>query len=477
MNTSRKIPELLDALPADLGEEASPEGAMAELLRSLAHRPVPAGRLARLWTLGTLQAKIAAGYLAYWLKSGFAGEQDRERLKKEAHVDAAIKLLGGMGYLRGAIMKVGQALAQYPDIVPEQYVEVLGSLHFEAPPMHFSLLRELVRDELGADPEELFDDFETEAFAAASLGQVHRARLKSGEPVAVKVQYPNIARTIAADFKNMKTLLAPLRGTRDWQNLVEQIDDVRHTLEIEADYIRETEHTERARAALASEDDIVIPRSYPELSSRRVLTMQYLDGVHLAEFLEGNPSQQQRDLQAARISRLTFRLFYQANMSYADPSPGNFIFMEDGRLGLIDFGCCRIFTEDEQALMEIGLEALRHGGEAQIRTVRKASLLTDEDAGDEQRIAAFSAILDWFWEPLRYDGEFEFDDEYLRRGFELMSEAVGKRYTRSMPISIWNNRLFYGYRALMYRLRPRINVKRLHDEELQRAGLAGDPTG
>jgi predicted unusual protein kinase regulating ubiquinone biosynthesis (AarF/ABC1/UbiB family) len=473
MNTSQKIPELLDALPTDLGKEATPEGSMAELLRSLAHRPVPTGRLVRLWTLGTLQAKIAAGYLAYWLKSGFAGEEEKQRRKKQAHVDAAIKLLGGMGYLRGAIMKVGQALAQYPKVVPEQYVEVLSSLHFEAPPMHFSLLREFVRNELGADPEELFDDFEAEAFAAASLGQVHRARLKSGEPVAVKVQYPNIARAIAADFKNMKALLAPLRGTRDWQNLIEQIDDVRTTLEIETDYTREIEFMERARAALASEDDIVIPHSYPELSSRRVLTMQYLEGVHLTEFLEGNPSQPQRDLHAAQITLLTFRLFYEARMSYADPNPGNFIFMEDGRLGLIDFGCCRVFSDDEQELMELGLAALLHGGDAQTQVIKKVSLLTDEEARDEKRTAALGAVLDWFWEPLRHDGEFEFDDEYLRRGIELMSELVSRRYVRTMPIAIWNNRLFYGYRALMYRLRPRINVKRLHDGELQQAGLGG----
>jgi predicted unusual protein kinase regulating ubiquinone biosynthesis (AarF/ABC1/UbiB family) len=471
MMTNEKMTEILDALPADLGDGAAPERAMAELLRSLAHRPVPTGRLVRLWSLGTLQAKIAAGYLAYWMKSGFAGEQEKERRRKEAHVDAAMKLLGGMGYLRGAIMKIGQALVQFPKIVPEQYVDVLSSLHFEAPPMHFSLLREFVRNELGADPEETFDDFETEAFAGASLGQVHRARLKSGEPVAVKIQYPNIARTIDSDFRNMKALLAPLRGTRDWQNIVEQIEDVRQTLEIETDYTREIEFMERARAALASEDDIVIAHCYPKLSSRRVLTMQYLEGVHLPEFLKANPSQQQRDLRAAQISLVTFRLIYQARMSYADPNPGNFIFMEDGRMGLIDFGCCRIFSPDEQEVMDVGLEALLHGGEAQEQVIRMVSLLTDKEVKEGKRTAAFSAVLDWFWEPIRHDGEFEFDDEYMKRGIELMTGLIRRRYTRTMPVSIWNNRLFYGYRALMYRLRPRINVKRLHAIELERAGL------
>jgi predicted unusual protein kinase regulating ubiquinone biosynthesis (AarF/ABC1/UbiB family) len=471
MNTNERIREVLEVLPADLEETAAPEGAMAQLLRSLAHRPVPTGRLVRLWALGTLQAKIAAGYLAYWLKSGFVDEQEKQRRKKEAHVDAALKLLGGMGYLRGAIMKIGQALVQYPKIVPEQYVDVLSSLSFEAPPMHFSLLREFVRDELGSDPQELFDEFETQAFAAASLGQVHRARLKTGEPVAIKIQYPNIARAIHSDFMNMKALLAPLRGTKDWHSLMEQFEDIRQTLEIETDYSREIEFMEIARKALASEDDIVIPRSYPDLSSRRVLTMEYLPGVHLDEFLKRNPSQDERNLHGAQISLVTFRLFYRASMSYADPNPGNFIFMDDGRLGLIDFGCCRIFTEDEWELMELGMEAIRHGGEAQIKAIRKAAMLGDDEMKDRDRLDRFNAILDWFWEPLRHDGDFDFDDEYMRRGIELMSELIRRRYTRSMPISTWNNRLFYGYRALMYRLRPRLNIKRLHDGELELAGL------
>ena len=144
--------------------------------------------------------------------------------------------------------------------------------------------------------------------------------------------------------------------------MVDQIEDVRQTLEIETDYTREIAFTERARAALASEDDIVVPHSYPDLSSRRVLTMQHLEGVHLPEFLKRNPSQEQRNLRAAQITLLSFRLTYQAGMSYADPNPGNFIFMEDGRLGLIDFGCCRVFSKEEQELIELGLQALLNGG-------------------------------------------------------------------------------------------------------------------
>ena len=106
-----------------------------------------------------------------------------------------------MGYLRGAVMKVGQALANFPDILPDQFVDTLERLNFQAPPMHFALLREQIRNELGRDPEEAFAAFDTRAFAAASLGQVHHAVSSGGESLAVKIQYPGIARAIRSDFR------------------------------------------------------------------------------------------------------------------------------------------------------------------------------------------------------------------------------------------------------------------------------------
>ena len=218
-----RIAELIAALPDDLEpvQEASVDETWHRLLNDLAWRPAPTGRLRRLWTLGTLQAKIAAAYIAHYLRSGYADADEKRRKLNETHLKAALQLLGGMGYLRGAIMKMGQMLANYPDVVPGQFADTLGRLHFEAPPMHFSLLREMVRNELGKDPEEVFDDFETKAFAAASLGQVHRARLKgSGQQVAIKIQYPGIARTIRDDFRNMKALAFPMRLGGDWDNQI-----------------------------------------------------------------------------------------------------------------------------------------------------------------------------------------------------------------------------------------------------------------
>src|SRR5437879_1459059 len=207
------VEELMRALPE--GEPAD-AGPLAQTLAAGSLRPVPVGRWRRLRLLSTLQAKIGAAYLFYWIRGWFKNAEARERLLAETHWQTAVTLFDSMSYLRGAVMKIGQTLANFPDIVPQAFVETLEQLHYNAPPMHWALLREMVHNELGEDAENLFASFDKQAFAAASLGQVHRARLKTGEEVAIKIQYPGIARTIREDFRNFFLYLLPGRLNKDW---------------------------------------------------------------------------------------------------------------------------------------------------------------------------------------------------------------------------------------------------------------------
>ncbi len=464
--------EVLAELPEELRGPASSERDLAELIATLAKKPVPTSRVLRMWCLGTLQARIAVAYLVSWIRGGFAGAEEKARLRNEAHLRAAVKLLGSMGYMRGAVMKAGQLLANYPQVVPAELVDTLKALHFEAPPMHYSLLREHVRNELGADPEELFAEFETEALAAASLGQVHRARLKSGEVVAVKIQYPNIARTIRADFANLRALLLPMRLTEDWDNFVDTAGEIERMLLREADYRTEIENAEKVRAVLDGMEGVVVPRMFPELSSSRVLTMELVPGVHVEEFMEQHPSQELRDRYGELIMRTGCRLFIGGQMFSADPNPGNFLFLADGRLGLIDFGCLREFSDEETDFFRAGARANRVGGDAWREAIQRGSLLSDEEMKNEARYALALASVRWLMEPLQRDEPFDFGDEdYLRRGLESMGELIRRRYTRSMPIFVWMNRTFYGLRAICYSLRARVNLWRIDDEETKRAGI------
>ena len=331
--------QLMEALPEAPPEALQmPQGVAPERLSDWALRPVPVGAFRRLRVLGTMHAEVGAAYLFLWLRGWFKDAAQKERMKAETQWATALRVLDTMSYLRGATMKVGQLMANFPDIVPQAFVETFERLHFDAPPMHWSLLSEMVHNELGGDPEERFASLERKAFAAASMGQVHRARLKSGEEVALKIQYPGIARTIREDFRNFFFFLLPTRLTRDWENTRQQFEDLRLRLDRETDYEQEADTQERVRKLFREEDEIVVPRVYREYSTHRVLTMDYLKGETIDQFVARNPSQSERNHFARLILRGWYRMLYGARLFYADIHPGNFLLLENGRVGLIDFG-------------------------------------------------------------------------------------------------------------------------------------------
>lgn len=461
----------ITSFPAELDARDEHALALADLHERLAGRAPPSGRFVRMWALSTLPAKLFAAYSLGWVRARFGSVEERERARAEAHWQAALYALGTMGYLRGAVTKAGQVLASYPDVLPRQVVELFATLHSEAPPMHFALLRELVRGELGASPEELFAEFEPTAFAAASIGQVHRARLSDGTAVAVKIQYPGIARAIRADLANARLLLLPLRLGRDWENLMEQLTEISRGLEHETDYLREALWTERARAHLIELDDVVVPRVFAGRSSARVLSTELLRGAHLDEFLATKPAQELRDRHAAAITRAGFRLWSSQRMFNTDPGPGNFLFLADGRTDLLDFGSCREFDAQEWELMRLGLRASREGGEAQRESIRRSAQLERLDP-DSPQARALHATCEWLWAPLRHQGPFDFgDDDYLAQGVRLFGESLRQGHTRQAPVFVYCLRQFFGVRALLWALGARIDFRAIAEEEYARAGL------
>ncbi|HVS40298.1 MAG TPA: AarF/ABC1/UbiB kinase family protein, partial [Gemmataceae bacterium] len=406
------LAELLAALPTaeDDADERLDAALLQQLIDRLGRRRVPQGPLHRLGALGALQAQIFAAYAAWWVRSWFRSAERNEKALLETHLRVGVRLFSGMSYLRGAVMKIGQTLANLPGVVPEEIVDTLEQLHFQAPPMHFALLREHVRNELGGDPEEVFASFEPRAFAAASLGQVHRARLKSGEEVAVKIQYPGIATTIRSDFRNLFALMTPLRISKDWENLKAQLEDLRRVLEWETDYEKEAEFQRKARSLFREDDRIVVPRIYEQHSTRRVLTMELLGGVHVNDFLAGNPSQEQRDHFGALIVRAWDRLLFAGHVNYADLHPGNFLFMADGRLGLLDFGCVRPFSEPEWGLIRLAMRAIDGDRDDLQRYMKRSVALAEDAAMDPEHQRLLERLIEWTWRPGRCRGPFDFGD-------------------------------------------------------------------
>ena len=307
----------------------------------------------------------------------------------------------------------------------------------------------------------------TKAFAAASLGQVHRARLKdSGERVAIKIQYPSIGRAIRDDFRNLKALLFPMRLSGDWDNLKAQFEDVCAMVEYETDYEQEAGNLRVAGSAFREEEGIVVPRVYPKFSTRRVLTMDFIDGVHLDAFLRSEPAQEVRDRYGERLAVASLRLLYTKSVLYADPQPGNYYFMPDGRLGLVDFGCCRHFDEADIEYMTEMETAVQTSREATHKAFRRAVDAGPGQSVEPDHMRLLEQLGDWLWEPVRHDGPFDFGDpDYFRRGFDVIGEVMRRRYFRSLPVNIWIDRNFLGLRAMLYHLRARVNFGALLRQE------------
>jgi predicted unusual protein kinase regulating ubiquinone biosynthesis (AarF/ABC1/UbiB family) len=470
---SLDLAELLAALPAaeDEPEQRLDVAQLERLFGRLSRRRVPLGALQRLGTLGALQAQIFLAYSAWWVRSWFRSAERNEQALAETHLRVALQLLGGMGYLRGAVMKVGQALANLPGVVPDEIVDTLEHLHFQAPPMHFALLREHVRNELGGEPEEVFAEFDTRAFAAASLGQVHRARLKSGAEVAVKVQYPGIGTSIRSDFRNLFALMLPLRASKDWDNLQAQLEDLRRVLEWETDYEQEAEFGRRARALFREDDRILVPRVYGEHTTHRILTADLLGGAHVHEFLAGKPAQELRDRFGALIVRAWYRLFFAGRMNYADLHPGNFLFGSDGRLGLIDFGCVRPFSDREWELMRQSMRAVDGSREEVVRAMKRSVALAEDAPIDPEHLRLLERLADWSWRPVRHRGAFDFGDGgVLREGVEVFREMTRKRWTRGEPLCVFIARTNFGLFSMLYRLQARVDMRAIGREEARSAG-------
>ena len=465
------VAELLQALPAEPEQQAVPEPQLQELLSKLSARSVPTGALHRLWKLGGVSATIGLAYLIYWTRSWFRGVDARNEALLETHLAAALRLLETMAYLRGAIMKLGQTAASFPEVVPDEFVETLSKLHFEAPSMHFSLLREHVHNELGADPEDLFDRFETTAFAAASLGQVHRARLKSGENVAVKIQYPGIGRTIRSDFRNLGAFLFPLRGGPDWENLQSQFDEIRRMFEQETDYEQEAEFLRRARSLFREDDGIVVPRVYEQFSTRRVLTMEYIDGRNFYEFIRSEPEQELRNHFGSQILRSAARMLYAGRMEYGDPHPGNYLFLDDGRLGLVDFGCVRTFSEDEWEYMRLA-DAAAHGTRDQVvDAILRGTDFSRQELTDLGIVDLMVDYCRWIWTPFTQDGPFDYGDRsHIDRGISIIKQFTSKARVRQKPVNVFVQRALLAGWGLQYRLRSVVDAKAICVEEVRVTG-------
>jgi predicted unusual protein kinase regulating ubiquinone biosynthesis (AarF/ABC1/UbiB family) len=292
--------------------------------------------------MAAMSAGVAGSYAGYLAQRTFLGEDERERKLKATHTRAGRRMTGELVALRGPAMKLGQILSLQTDLVPEEIIRELSTLQMQAPGMHPSLVRAQFKTSMGVPPEDVFRSFDAEPFAAASLGQVHRAVTRDGRRVAVKIQYPGIRAAIASDFKLVRKLTKAARLTGHVSPAI--LDETEQQIVAETDYMREADNIDFFCAHLRPLSYVTVPKVYREYSSDLVLTMSLLSGEPLEAYLSRHPSQQERDKLGAHLFELFIYQLLQVGAFHADPHWGNYLFGSNRTIGLVDFGCVKYLT-------------------------------------------------------------------------------------------------------------------------------------
>ena len=317
--------------------------------------------LSRSMTGGKLRRYAKVTSAMGGLAARLAGEKYLGiKIDREQHASDLRAALGG---LKGPLMKVAQILATIPDALPKEYVNELSHLQADAPSMGWLFVKRRMKAELGESWQEQFKDFEKQASAAASLGQVHFAESHYGQKLACKLQYPDMSSAVQADLKQLKlifSLYEKYDSAISTQSIHEELSD---RLKEELDYSHEIKNMNLYRHMLSEIDEITLPEPISNLSTNRLLSMTRIDGIKIMQFISENSDLNTRNQVAMNMFKAWYVPFYKFGIIHGDPHLGNYSIRPDGGINLMDFGCIRIFRPDfVTGVLEL-YKALRDGDE------------------------------------------------------------------------------------------------------------------
>jgi len=413
--------------------------------------------------LGKLRRMARTSGAVGGIAARVAGERLGIKTNRAGHAEDLKIILGG---LKGPLMKVAQFLSTVPDALPEEYAVELSQLQANAPAMGWAFVRRRMQGELGTDWQSRFSSFGQEAAAAASLGQVHRATLPDGREVACKLQYPDMPSTVEADLRQLKLALAVyhrMDGAIQHEDIYAELSE---RLREELDYKREAAQARLYGIMLADVPQVHVPVPVAELSTKRLLTMTWLDGRPLMKRLEEDPPQEERNAIAEALFRAWYVPFYRYGVIHGDPHLGNYQVRADGTVNLLDFGAIRVFpARFAQGVIEL-YEAIRDEDMDRAAEAYRSWGFVDLS---REKMDVLNEWARFLYEPLMDDrvrlitlsDDPQFGREVARRVHAGLKRTGGVRPPREFVLM---DRSAIGLGGVFLRLRAQLNWSRLYRE-------------
>ncbi len=418
---------------------------------------IPTSKIQRASKLVTTGAKIGVNYLKYY---GDKITKTEDEAKSKLNENNAEDIYDGLKQLKGSALKVAQMLSMEKSILPQAYVEKFSLSQFSVPPLSPALVTKTFKKYFGKNPNEIYDKFDSVSVNAASIGQVHKAE-KDGKKLAVKIQYPGVAESIASDLALVKPIAIKMFNIKG-KDSDKYFKEVENKLVEETNYILEVEQSKAIVKACAHIPNLKFPNYYSDLSSDRIITMDWMNGVHLSEFTTDNQEVANK-LGQALWDFYMFQI-HKLKKVHADPHPGNFLISSENDLIVIDFGCMKTIPNSFYVpYFELAKQENISDPVYFEQKLFELEILREDDSKEELDFfrAMFHEMLSLFTQPFNEE-TFDFSDEEF---FGKISD-LGQKYAKSTELKnmngnrgskhfIYINRTFFGLYNLMHDLKAK----------------------
>ena len=421
---------------------------------------IPTSKIDRVTKLVTTGVKVGGNYLKYYGSKMVNPELTKDTL----HQNNATDIYDGLKELKGSALKVAQMLSMEKNLLPQSYVEKFSLSQFSVPPLSAPLVLKIFKKYFDKDPYTLFDEFNADSINAASIGQVHKAK-KNGKELAVKIQYPGVRDSIGTDIALVKPIalrMFNLKGTSD-----EYFQEVEDKLMEETDYALELQQSEAVRIDCARIEHLRFPKYYPEFSCEKIITMDWMHGIHLSEWCRQEHSQQERNKVGQALYDFYMYQIHGLHKFHADPHPGNFLVDADANLIAIDFGCMKALPQD---FYRPYFDLIQPGtlDDDILFTERLVELDVLKSSDTQQEFdyfkALFHELLSVFVEPYRHN-RFDFSGEAFNNAIAGLSDRFANdKNIRKMNTNrgskhfIYVNRTFFGLFSLLFDIKAEVDI-------------------